>query len=318
MRVIITDSSLWMVGASAHRPPNLKPTRSHLMLRQFSLVTLIAIAMCLTTMAYGHNINGSPQHPVIFANDELGRAVIVGYNKYQESIGSSFRVSLSSDLNRAEAGKVKEVKAANMNLTTQDLQYLTEHIYALERLYIGNNNLEDISPLSNLVPRSNQGYGLPDASGLQLLYAGRNNITDLSPLSGLTTLTTLGLAKNKNLSDISPLANLSTLQDLKLHKCSIGDISALSGLVALHTLHLNNQGNPEIKDASVIYETLSNNPWQTIKLEANPLNLASVNGLKALRVQHPNAWIDFNEEGAAAPSLAKGKITTLWSQLKAR
>lgn len=281
-------------------------------------LAILAIVMCFTTMAYGHNINGSPQHPVIFSNDELGRAVIVGYNKYQESIGSSLRVSLNADLNAAEAGKVKEVKAGNMNLIAQDLQYLTEHIYALERLYIGNNNLENISPLSNLVPKSDLGYGLPDASGLQLLYAGRNNITDLSPLSGLTTLTTLGLAKNKKLSDISPLAGLTNLQDLKLHKCSIGDISALSGLTMLHTLHLNNQGNPEIRDASVIYETLRNNPWQTIKLEANPLNLASVNGLKALRVQHPTAWIDFNEEGAAAPPLAKGKITTIWATLKAR
>ncbi len=280
-------------------------------------LAILAIVMCFTTMAYGHNIDGSPQHPVIFSNDALGEAVIVGYNKYQESIGSSFRVSLNADLNAAEAGKVKEVKAANLNLTAQDLQYLTEHIYALERLYIGNNNLENISPLSNLVPKTNLGYGLPDASGLQLLYAGRNNITDLSPLSGLTTLTTLGLAKNKKLSDISPLANLTMLQELKLHKCSIGDISALSGLTMLHTLHLNNQGNPEIRDASVIYETLRNNPWQTIKLEANPLNLASVNGLKALRVQHPTAWIDFNEEGAAAPSKLR-VLTTTWAQLKAR
>ena len=280
-------------------------------------LAILAIVMCFTTMAYGHELNGSSQHPVIFSNDELGRAVIVGYNKYQESIGSSFRASLNDDLNAVEAGKVKEVKAGNMNLTAQDLQYLAEHIYALERLYIGNNNLEDISPLSNLVPKSSLGYGLPDASGLQLLYAGRNNITDLSPLSDLTTLTTLGLAKNKKLSDISPLAGLTNLQDLKLHKCSIGDISALSGLTALHTLHLPCNS---IEDASVIYTDLSSNPWETIKLELNPLNAASVSGLRQFKQGKPDVWIDF--DGAwNAPSKHRATATTwvsftTWASLK--
>lgn len=279
-------------------------------------IVVLAIVMCLVSInGYGHldpDLN-TTLHPTQFNDPNLRIAVIDGFNADVRAYNMENAQAIANGQlsGRSEIGygttltgpiNPSKVRAANKGIS--DLTGL-EHCYDMEELYLGKNQISDLSPISGLTT-------------LQILYLGNNQITDISPIANLINLQKLGLAKNKQLSDISPLANLSILQDLKLHKCSIGDISALSGLVALHTLHLNNQGNPEIRDASVIYETLRNNPWQTIKLEANPLNLASVNGLKALRVQHPTAWIDFNEESAAAPSLVKGKITTIWATLKVR
>ncbi len=280
-------------------------------------IVVLAIVMCLVSInGYGHYDPDHPGgHPIQFNDPNLRRAVVDAMNAEiraynmanaqaiaDGNLAGRPEINYDTVLNAITDDDISIVRAVNQGIS--DLTGL-EHCTGIEELYLGKNQISDLSPISGI-------------TGLEILYLGKNQITDISPLAGLINLQKLGLAKNKKLSDISQLAGLTNLQDLKLHKCSIGDISALSGLTMLHTLHLNNQGNPEIRDASVIYETLRNNPWQTIKLEANPLNLASVNRLKALRVQHPMAWIDFNEEGAAAPPLAKGKITTIWATLKAR
>ncbi|MEE8374162.1 MAG: leucine-rich repeat domain-containing protein, partial [Dehalococcoidia bacterium] len=53
-------------------------------------------------------------------------------------------------------------------------------------------------------------YGLENCINLQQLFLYQNSIDDISPLSGLTELTTLILAGNE-VTDISPLADLSGL-----------------------------------------------------------------------------------------------------------
>ncbi len=278
---------------------------------------ILMFVMCFGSMAYGHDVDGNRHHPIEFENDEIEKRVRDQYNSAVVSaIASGGPIRSQRGPNEPVQGPdlaiVEELNLSGLGIS--DISWMI-HTDALRVLKIGKNNISDLSSLVHLIPQ----VGVIDASGtgLQVLYAGRNKITDLTPLQNLTGLTTLGLAKNKKLSDISPLANLTNLVDLKLHKCSIGDISALAGLTSLRTLHLNNQGNPEIRDAFVIYETLKNNSWTTIKIEANPLNLASVNGLKALRNQHPTAWIDFNEEGANSPSKLR-VLTTTWAKLKAR
>ena len=74
-------------------------------------------------------------------------------------------------------------------------------------------------------------------SGATELYLGFNNITDLTPLAGLTNLTGLDLWEN-NISDLTPLAGLSSLTRLDLDDNNITDLTPLAGLTNLTLLYL--------------------------------------------------------------------------------
>jgi len=73
------------------------------------------------------------------------------------------------------------------------------------------------------------------------LYLGDNKISDIKPLSNLTNLTTLNLRENQ-ISDIKPLSNLTKLTSLNLKDNQISDIKPLSNLTKLTELSLS--GNP--------------------------------------------------------------------------
>ena len=88
-----------------------------------------------------------------------------------------------------------------------------EYCNNLKELYLGDNSISDIVPLSNL-------------TNLQNLSLHYNNISDLSPLTNLTKLQSLVLAGN-NISDISPLSNLINLKFFKIGGNNISDINPL-------------------------------------------------------------------------------------------
>ena len=123
----------------------------------------------------------------------------------------------------------------------------------MTRLYLGNNNIKDISPLAgltNLTELNFSGNDLTDISPLAgltkltRLELLRNDLTDISPLSGLTNLDYLDL-RNNNLTDISPLAGLTNLGSLYISDNAIRDISPLSGLANLGYVDL---GDNDITD----------------------------------------------------------------------
>lgn len=88
-----------------------------------------------------------------------------------------------------------------------------EHCANLKELYLGDNEIEDISPLSNL-------------SELQNLSLHFNKVTDLDHLKNLGKLQALVLADN-NISDIGPLVNLTDLNFLKVGGNEIIDMQPL-------------------------------------------------------------------------------------------
>ena len=111
-------------------------------------------------------------------------------------------------------------------------------------LYLGGNNISDISPLSQLI-------------GLDWLVLGSNNISDISPLADLIYLSRLDLSNNQ-ISDISPLRELTNLggsamsyPNLDLRGNQITDIEPLVA-------------NPGLFDA-------------TVDLRDNPLSPESIN-----------------------------------------
>ena len=134
-----------------------------------------------------------------------------------------------------------------------------------------NGQIRDISPLARAPQRT-----------LETLFLGRNQISDISPLAGLTALKWLHLYENKKIRDISALTGLTALERLYLHDNEIRDISALTGLTALERLYLHSN---KIRDISPLTELISAVPDRTglkepnkgiLVLNYNPLNYASI------------------------------------------
>ena len=178
------------------------------------------------------------------------------------------------------------------------LEYATN----LENLWLENNSITDISPLSGLTNltvlslwnNSIMGNisslsGLTNLTQLQLgsnaiedisslsnlanlteLWLWNNQIEDISPLSGLTNLTRLGLDQN-DIGDISALAGLTNLERLILAYNNIEDISALSGLTNLAGLDLFLN---KVADISPL-RGLTN--LAELDIQWNPLNDSSLN-----------------------------------------
>ena len=134
-----------------------------------------------------------------------------------------------------------------------------------------NGQIRDISPLARAPQRT-----------LETLFLGRNQISDISPLAGLTALKWLHLYENKKIRDISALTGLTALERLYLHDNEIRDISPLTGLTALERLYLHRN---KIRDISPLTELISAVPEGTglkelnkgrLYLNYNPLNYASI------------------------------------------
>jgi alpha-tubulin suppressor-like RCC1 family protein/Leucine-rich repeat (LRR) protein len=103
----------------------------------------------------------------------------------------------------------------NITTLTDTLNRLSN----LKNLYLGSLNIDD-STLSAFITN------LDIAPQLTTLALNNNDISELSPLSNLTQLSSLYLIQN-DISDITPLSNLTQLGSLHLGNNQIDDISAL-------------------------------------------------------------------------------------------
>ena len=174
----------------------------------------------------------------------------------------------------------------------------------LSTLYLSNNSITNVSPLSglsnlrclNLSENNIDGNisALLGLTGLTCLRLGGNEIDDVSPLSGLVNLSTLILSDN-NISDVSPLSGLVNLSTLDLSDNDISDISPLSGLIGLDWLDLSNNSVSDI-------QPLVDNPGigGTIILDNNPLDAPSYyEGIPELE----DRGVTVTYEGVLAPKL---------------
>ncbi|MFP5273697.1 leucine-rich repeat domain-containing protein [Coleofasciculus sp.] len=143
------------------------------------------------------------------------------------NLGSSFKEwclqqsSLSASLRKTVEVLLERTGTSNCSQADEILSSLTN-------LFLGGNQITDVSPLSSL-------------TNLTELKLARNQITDVSPLSSLTNLTELKLWDNQ-ITDISPLSSLTNLTELSLNYNQITDVSPLSSLTNLTWLDF--QDNP--------------------------------------------------------------------------
>ncbi len=123
------------------------------------------------------------------------------------------------------------------------------HCSNLKEIYIGNNQISDISALAELSQlevvnlTTNAVSDLSALSGLEGLHTvilDQNMVSDASPLLGLENLVQLNLGSNNNYSfdDLQSISQMTGLEKLTLFHNDISDLSALSPLVALEYLDL--------------------------------------------------------------------------------
>ena len=94
-----------------------------------------------------------------------------------------------------------------------------------------------VEALLNVAETRNCSQANQTLTKLTSLYLRENQISDIKPLSNLTNLTSLDLWENK-ISDIKPLSNLTNLTSLSLSGNKISDIKPLSNLTNLAYLYL--------------------------------------------------------------------------------
>ena len=154
-----------------------------------------------------------------------------------------------------------------------------QHCTDLSELYLGDNNIIDISPLAGLANLrvldldDNQIVDISALSGLTnltKLYLGNNIIIDISPLSNLTNLTLLYLWYNE-IIDISPLAGLSNLTGLILLQNRIVDISPLSSLTNLTALGLGENKIIDISPLAGLTNLTALALWDNEIIDISPL-----------------------------------------------
>ena len=166
-----------------------------------------------------------------------------------------------------EAKRTKEQILLLHGLGLKELPKEISELVHLERLYLEDNQLTDISPLSGL-------------ANLSRLHLNDNQLADISPLSKLTNLSELSLNSNR-LTDISPLSDLVNLSILHLNYNQLTDILPLSKLMNLSQLSLDDNQLTDISSLSNLVKLselfLSQNQLTDISPLSNLVNLSRLN-----------------------------------------
>lgn len=125
-----------------------------------------------------------------------------------------------------------------------------------------------------------------------------NNISDVSPIAAFTNLQELNLLNNLDITDITPLERLTNLLVLDLTGTDVENASALSGMVGLRTLKID---DTNIKDISVLEnlpkleEINASCPYESL------LPLTKLPNLKKLRVDSVKDFSDLSVIGRIEP-----------------
>lgn len=144
-----------------------------------------------------------------------------------------------------------------------------QNLTALELLHLGSdgttpfaNNVSDVKPLRRLVNlrELNLQYldvvnlqGLENLVKLEVLNVNGSDINDLAPLQRLTALKDIDFGDN-NITSLTPLKNLVALEKLTLEMNQIGSLSGLENLTNLDTLYL---GSNLVSDLTPLQDLLS-------------------------------------------------------------
>ncbi|OON95944.1 MAG: hypothetical protein ATN36_07040 [Epulopiscium sp. Nele67-Bin005] len=154
---------------------------------------------------------------------------------------------------KVQRSEIEKLELLSLNdIQVSNLERL-ENAINLTDLYVGNNNLTDITWLDTL-------------TSLTYLSVYNNEITDISPLSALINLTDLDLGNSNGgnkVEDISPIADLTNLMYLSMDTNLVVDITPLNELLELRGINLRNNQIIDLEPLSglenLLFLNVSNN-----------------------------------------------------------
>ncbi|EJQ44656.1 MULTISPECIES: SMI1/KNR4 family protein [Bacillus cereus group] len=183
-----------------------------------------------------------------------------------------------------------------------------------KRLYLGGNELVDISPLQM-------------CTEVRALILTGNEIKDINGLERMTALKKLYLVNNP-VQDLTPIAHLQHLEEMNIKKTSVNDLSALVEMPSLKKLDIS---NTDIKDFSLLpqfrkLESLSvhiSNREQLIAISKintlkhlRILGLENVNEVELLVLQNLNKLITIEFENSIVDNFNCFKDNTALQNIK--
>jgi len=179
---------------------------------------------------------------------ELGNEIIFSDENFKSVVLKN--IGKSEITEKVYTNEVKDIKELyfGLNSGVQSIVGI-EHIENLEKANLEQNNISDLTPLSNLL-------------NIEYLRLANNSIVNTKPLSGLIKLKYLTL-QNNNIIDIQSFENLTNLTLLLLESNNISNINVLSNLVQLSTLKIGDNNIDNIDPLSnltnLVVLTLDNN-----------------------------------------------------------
>ncbi|CAL6010461.1 leucine-rich_repeat domain-containing protein [Hexamita inflata] len=161
--------------------------------------------------------------------------LVLGYNSLKDKSGLQHSPKLERlDLSQTE---------------TTDLHTTPHQLFGLKELYVSENNITDISYISNFVDlqilwlgnnKQLQTIGpLKFCTQLTQLVIVTTNVSDIWPLQFMKNLKTLDMYETK-VVDLHPLQHLNKLENISANDTRIIDVSPLSKLTQLNSLDFRN------------------------------------------------------------------------------
>lgn len=152
-------------------------------------------------------------------------------------------------ITKADLASVKSVNLVQTSLDQLDV-CVFPHMTNLKQLYLGRGEIDDLSPISELVHLEGLRASmnpivdlkpLEKLTKMDRLDLGHTQARDLKPLSGMTALTDLQL-DDTPVEDLSPLAELDKLERLSVQRTRVKDFSPLKDLESLEFIYV--KGTP--------------------------------------------------------------------------
>ncbi len=167
---------------------------------------------------------------------------------------------------RETAGEVFDVECRHTGVASLSG---IENFSELERLWLDDSNLRDISPIAKLV----------DLNTFDISW-GSQGVTDISALAELEKLQWLD-TEGQPIADFSPLATLSRIEYLQIGGSRLSDLSQLGDKPSLTHLQINDSLVREIADLAFAPKLETLYAWN-LQLKTMP----SLEGLSSLRNLH--------------------------------
>jgi len=181
-------------------------------------------------------------------------------------------LNLSMDGNDWSNPRIRNIDALKYftNLTSLEMGWALQNdgkgvdlgplsgLVKLENLQVCCNDINDVSPLKDLVNLSSLGIW------------GCGAITDISALSGMTNIGYLWI-KGNCISDISPLSGMTNLKELCMEENLVSDVTPLTGLTNLTSLLLSGNLILDYSPLSEIYPNLTEADFEPVA-EPQPID----------------------------------------------